>query len=539
MVDHKRREESSPLSDLEADSHRVDIESLVPVISLGASLNEVETNPYGSRPACFSNTLQECLFVLTTTFAIGQSSIFSGAIVCVTSYIGDDLNMTAAEVTWMSAAQTLSAGAFLLFFGRVADLFGRRLLLLLSLGFFTILLLIMGFASNAIFMDVFCGLLGVSSAAAVPPAIGKLGAVYEKPSRRKNWAFACFSAGNPVGFAIGAFIAGVSMQVASWRAVFWVTAVIYAAFTIVAVFTVPPDVEQKKGGLNRETFAQFDFLGACLAVIGIAMFTASLTLAGDSPHGWSTSYVIVLLVVGILLTAGFVYWQSIFEHPLMPLSVWRDRNFTLLVSTLCLGFYGFMGNIFWMTLFWQRIYQSSPLDVAIRLLPAAIGGIVVNIVAGMIMHRVSNKLMMIVGALGLAIASALLSAMSEHDSYWAFTFPALILSVVGADFEFTVTNMYVMSSLPSEQQSVAGGLFNTVSRLAATVGIGIQTSIFNSAGGSSHGAMSLRYRPYQSTFFVAVTGAGLALLLVPFLTIRSQGAKKGRHRSRDEVKAEK
>jgi MFS family permease len=138
-------------------------------------LELVESNPYGSRPKCFSNLLQECLFVLTTTFAIGQSSIFFGAAICITSYIGNDLNMTASEVVWISAGQNLSAGCFLLFFGRVA---------------------------------------------AVPPAIGKLGAVYEKPSRRKNRAFACFSAGNPLGFALGAFIAGVAMDVANWRTVF-------------------------------------------------------------------------------------------------------------------------------------------------------------------------------------------------------------------------------------------------------------------------------------------------------------------------------
>jgi MFS family permease len=183
-------------------------------------LELVESNPYGSRPKCFSNLLQECLFVLTTTFAIGQSSIFFGAAICITSYIGNDLNMTASEVVWISAGQNLSAGCFLLFFGRVADLFGRRMMFLLSMGCFSACLLIMGFATNAFYMDIFCGLAGVCSAAAVPPAIGKLGAVYEKPSRRKNRAFACFSAGNPLGFALGAFIAGVAMDVANWRTVF-------------------------------------------------------------------------------------------------------------------------------------------------------------------------------------------------------------------------------------------------------------------------------------------------------------------------------
>ncbi|KIX03092.1 uncharacterized protein Z518_06642 [Rhinocladiella mackenziei CBS 650.93] len=517
--------------DLEANPQHtqtvIPFEKIEPTTSVGgASLTLTESDPHGSRPSCFSSLVQECLFVLTTTVAVGQSSIFTGAVICMTNYIAEDLNMTAAEVTWINAAQTLAAGTFLLFFGRVADLFGRRFLFLLSLAFFSTCLLIAGFATNAIYLNVFCGLLGLSSAASVPPAIGKLGAVYEKPSRRKNRAFACFSAGNPVGFVLGAFISGVTMQISTWRAAFWVMSVIYAIFTLAAWWTTPYDVEQKLGGLNMETFLKFDLLGALLAVTGIAMFTASLTLAGDAPRGWDTSYVITLLVVGIVLIGGFIYWQSIFRYPLMPLKVWKDRNFTLVVLVLCLGFYGFAGNIFWLTLMWQRIDRLSPLMNAVQLLPAGIGGIVVNVIAAVIMHRISNKLIMIVGAVSAVVACALFSATSTSISYWALTFPALLFSVLSQDLEFTVTNMYVMSSLPSEQQSVAGGLFNTVTRLTATVGLGIQTSIYNSAGGSAEGAGSSRYRPYQATFWVSLVGSVVALFLVPFITIGRQGGRK-------------
>jgi MFS family permease len=512
--------------DVEAHGHSPQIEKVESAVSIGASLAAVESDPYGSRPTCFNSLFQECLFVLTTTVAVGQSSIFSGAILCMTNAMGEDLNMTAAEITWISAAQTLAAGTFLLFFGRVADLFGRRLLFLLSLAFFSIFLLITGFATNAYFLDVFCGLLGLSSAASVPPAIGKLGAVYNKPSRRKNRAFACFSAGNPVGFVLGAFISGVTMQISTWRTAFWVMAVIYAFFFLAAWWTTPLDTEQTLGGLNMETFVKFDLLGALLAVGGIAMFTASLTLAGDAPKGWATPYVIALLVVGLVLTLGFIYWQSVFRYPLMPLKVWKDRNFTLVVSVLCLGFYGFFGNLFWLTLLWQRINRLSPIMVAVHLLPAGIGGILVNFLAALIMHRVSNKLIMIVGAVSAVIASALFSAIYTSISFWALAFPALLFSVLSQDLEFTVTNMYVMSSLPSDQQSVAGGLFNTVTRLVATVGLGIQTSIYNSAGGSAVGAGALMYRPYQATFWVSLGGAVLALFLVPFLTLGAQGGRK-------------
>ena len=97
--------------DVEASGKDIGLDELKPTTSIGgASLAPVESDPYGSRPACFKSLFQECLFVLTTTMAVGQSSIFTGAILCMTNAIGDDLGMTAAEVTWINAAQTLAAG---------------------------------------------------------------------------------------------------------------------------------------------------------------------------------------------------------------------------------------------------------------------------------------------------------------------------------------------------------------------------------------------------------------------------------------------
>lgn len=518
--------EERPAELLGQGADHLALEKVTPIASIGASLHSVETNLYGSRPACFSSTLQECLFVLTTTMAIGQTSIFIGASICITSRIGETLNMTAAEVTWINAAQSLAAGCFLLFFGRVADLFGRRQIFLWSMASFSACLLIIGFAKDAYYMDIFCGLSGVCSAAAVPPAIGTLGAVYSKPSRRKNRAFACFSAGNPLGFGLGAFVAGIVMLFSTWRAVFWALCVIYAIFTIIAWWTVPKDDGQVKGKFDMETLAKFDFLGAFLAVVGIAMFTGALTLANTAAQGWRTSYVIALLVVGVVLIAMFIYWQSVFKNPLMPLRVWKDRNFTLLNMILCLGFYGFSNNNFWLTLLWQRIDHCSPLEVAVRLLPQAVGGLIVNFIAAMVMHRVSNKLLMIIGAVAYAISFALISAMPAGSSWWALTFPSLVLSVIGADFQFTVTNMYVMSSLPSEQQSIGGGILNTVTRVSSSIGLGMSTAVFTGLSSSVDGGLHAPFHAYQATFWVALAGAGLALFFLPFLTIKSQGARE-------------
>ena len=90
------------------------------------SIHPVQTN--NARPACFNSTIQEVLFVLTATMAIAMSALLTGSISVTSSFIGRDLDMSTAQITWISSAANLTSGAFLLFFGRVADLFGQYIL---------------------------------------------------------------------------------------------------------------------------------------------------------------------------------------------------------------------------------------------------------------------------------------------------------------------------------------------------------------------------------------------------------------------------
>jgi hypothetical protein len=78
-----------------------------------------------SRPACFQSTVQEILFIAAATMAIGMSSMLAGSITVTSSFVGESLNMSTAEITWLYSSSSLSSGAFLLFFGMVADLFGK------------------------------------------------------------------------------------------------------------------------------------------------------------------------------------------------------------------------------------------------------------------------------------------------------------------------------------------------------------------------------------------------------------------------------
>lgn len=197
-----------------------------------------------------------------------------------------------------------------------------------SMFLFSMLCLATGFAENGITLDILCGVLGIFSASAVPPAQGILGTIYDRPSPRKNKAFGCFSAGNPLGFVFGTILSGLFTQVFNWRAGFFLIAVTYFLISIVAVLTVPVD-KMPKQKFNEETLRRLDLPGTGMTIAGIGMFCAALSLAGDASDGWKTPYVLVLLTLGLVLIIAFIVWELKYPYAIVDMNVFRDRDFSL------------------------------------------------------------------------------------------------------------------------------------------------------------------------------------------------------------------
>ncbi|KAI1185762.1 MFS general substrate transporter [Nemania serpens] len=488
----------------------------------GMSRLERITTSFGARPECFSNTLQEIAFVMQATVATASTAFLMGTALIITVPVSLDLNMTQGEISWISASTSLVAGAFQLALGQLADLLGRKAMFITGMAGFSLFSLLVAFAQNPFWMLIVCGVLGIPAAMVVPPAIGILGAAYATPSKRKNAAFSSFSAGNPLGFVFGTILCGVATQLFNWRAAFILLSIIWAFFTVAAFWAVPNVETYERGPFRQRLSAlrHFDYVGTILTVFGTGMFTAGLTLGPQD--GWSRAHVIALLVVGIFLLVVFVFWEKVFPSPLMPLYIWKDRNFSLIILVVIFGNMSFQATGFWVAFFMQQVQRLSTLNVAVRLLPMAIAGLLWNILAGRILHKVNNTLLMIFGAVSYLGAALLFSFMGADSNYWAFVFPALVLNVAGADLQFNVANMYVLQSLPSHQQSLAGGIFNVVIRLSNTAVLGISTAIFSSVQTTPAGIADpiLKYaRTFQSTIALAAVG----VLISPFIRLGTQG----------------
>jgi hypothetical protein len=148
-----------------------------------------------------------------------------------------------------------------------------------------------------------------------------------------------------------------------------------------------------------------------------------------------------MLIFGIGCLVGFVIWERIYKYPLLDLSVWENKNFTLCVLCTLFGYMSFITNQFWISLYMQQIQKLAPLHIAVRLLPQAIAGIAWSFIGQYLASRMNGTVIMGVGAFAYLVGATLLIFIREHTSYWTFLFPALCVTVLGADFQFIISNV--------------------------------------------------------------------------------------------------
>lgn len=161
----------------------------------------------------------------------------------------------------------------MLFFGKTADLFGRKIQLLGGMAALSLFSLIAAFAPNPIALNILCGFLGFGTAAVSPPAIGTLFATYPE-GRRRNKVAGALGTGNPLGFILGSISSGLVTKWWNWRASFITISIFFLLMTIAAIFTMP--IIPRTGSVKEEA-KKFDYLGTGLIIAGMAIFTAALT----------------------------------------------------------------------------------------------------------------------------------------------------------------------------------------------------------------------------------------------------------------------
>ncbi|KDQ58837.1 hypothetical protein JAAARDRAFT_127904 [Jaapia argillacea MUCL 33604] len=451
---------------------------------------EAEKNPNHPPPPPRS-ALRSVVIVATCTLAMLVNTASATSSSIALPKIGQDLDIPAQKLQWIVSAYSLTSGCLLLFFGRLADLYGRkRAFVAGSLCMFTFALGC-GFAKNDITIDILRGFQGLGAAATIPASLGILAHAFP-PSRARSLAFATFSAGAPVGAALGMVIGGVLTQLTrpSWRSTFYFSAGLTALCLIGGIISMDADIP------STETDARVDWIGAALVTVGLTLIVFVLSDGEIAPNGWKTPYIIVLLILGVLLVVAFLFWQRYLESvlddpnakyskwtppPLMKLSLWKRAKgkMAVMLWVAFLNWSCFLAWNFWVQLYYQDYLRLSPVLTMVRLLPMFLTGIVCNFIVALVVGRVDVVFLIVTGTLFTGCAAIFFAAINPSAPYWAFGFPAAIISVFGADFTFASGTLFVAKVALPHEQSLAGALFQTMTQLGTAFGLTISTIVFN------------------------------------------------------------
>ncbi|KZO95313.1 MFS general substrate transporter [Calocera viscosa TUFC12733] len=435
----------------------------------------IDGSPKLSSPRSIAIIVSSCLAMLLNITGISTVSV-------ALPTIGRDLSIPSSSLQWIVTSYALTSGCLLLLFGRLADLYGRKLVFICGSVWLVGWTMACGFSRNGIELFVFRAMAGMGPSATVPAAIGILAKTF-KHGFPRTVAFATLQAGAPLGSAFGAILGGVVTQyvpVESWRAIFFILAGIGTVILVGTIIVYPKDEP------SAEENRRVDWLGAALITGGLVLLTFCLGQGEIAPQGWSTPYIIALLIISILSLLAFVGWEHYVETrlslpPLMRLDLWtRAKGQFAAIQVIAFLVDGaFSTWSYWATLYYQDYLGLTPIETMLRLLPMSAAGLAVNVVFMFIAAHVTGQVIIIVGCIGTGLANLLFAVIKTDAIFWAFGFPAAVLSVWGCDFIMSGGSVFVAHVAMPHEQSLAGGVFNTVTQIGTAFAMTITTIAYD------------------------------------------------------------
>ncbi|PHH65488.1 hypothetical protein CDD81_2268 [Ophiocordyceps australis] len=501
----------------------------------GASCNDQDHDHDDASSNSLSKSLSKgrrIALVATVTGAAFVNTLSIQSVVIILPTIGRELNVPESRQQWVVSSYSLAFGCFLLLWGRVADMYGKRLIFILGSAWVTIMTAVNPLVSHEIAFDIVRALHGLGAAANVPTAIGILGVTFP-PGKAKNYAFSTYAAGAPLGSVSGNLLSGFIAQYSSWKWVFGATAVMACTISIAGFLFIPcsgqgPPISQQPA---------IDWIGAFLITSGLVALMFALT--EGNVVGWKTPWVPVTIVSSLLLVLGFVLWQLRLERrhdrhrpPLVKMSMFGNLRFSAVMAIMLLFFASFNNYLIYATYFFQDFQHLSPIQTMLRFIPSGAAGAIIALIVAQLLGRIPTFFILVCGNVAVSLASLLFALpLPPTTSYFAFGLPAMLLAVVGADTTWPCLTLFTSQALPLEHQAVGGALINAVGQLGRAFGLAISTAVHTAVLASArrvpvNDAGPLRpWDPHSLHALRAANwvncGFGLASLLVVIVAFRS------------------
>lgn len=424
-----------------------------------------------------------------------------------------------------SSIQALTCGCTLLLSGSLADALGSRLMYLsgcvLQAGF----VLGCGLSKTGAQLILFRALSGVSLSFCLPSAVSIITSSFV--GKRRNLAFAAMGGGQPVGFAIGLVLGGLlTDSPVTWRMGFYIAAAINAVVFAVGIFGLPRSADsvarltwrQKRGQIAHD----IDWIGALIASASLAMLSYVFASITGSTSNIREPSSIALLSIAFALIPCFILWvgrqERLGRPAIIPNSLWRNRSFTTICLAVFMTWAAFNAQETMCTFFFQDAQELSAIQTSIRFLPSPVSGVAANIVIGLLVSRVRADVLVVIACFVACFSPLPLALANPRSTYWSSGFIANLLSPIGADSLFTVSNLLITSSFPGKTQGLAGGVFNTISQIGKSVGLAlvavIASSVTHESAYVDKKSPDALMTGYRATFFFCFALCVATLVLV-------------------------
>lgn len=400
------------------------------------------------------------LILAILSFALALISLDNTIVNVALPSLQEELGASTAQLQWVVDAYSVLFAGTLLFAGSLGDRFGRKRILLIGLLIFGLGSLAAGAAPNAEALIACRALMGVGGAFIMPSTLSILVQTFTVPSERAQ-AIGIWAAVAGVGVAIGPIAGGALLEHFSWHAVFLVNPPLVLIVLFLAWRFIPESLDESKPLL--------DLRGAALVSIGLV---ALVTFIVELPDSGLTTFTVVAGAGAVLLLATFVWWEKRAPRPLLPMSLFADRVFTVAVVMVGLVYFALMGALFFLPQYLQLVQGLTPLQSGIGMLPGAGGLLLASLVSPGLAQRFGARRVVVTGVLLVTIGLLSMSLVEPMTSY-PYVGMALGITGIGMGLTLPQATNAVLSRVPRERSGMGAAVNDAVTELGGSFGVAI------------------------------------------------------------------
>jgi EmrB/QacA subfamily drug resistance transporter len=399
-------------------------------------------------------TLVAC--ILGSGIALLDGTVVNVALPTIQRDLGGGL----AAQQWVVNAYLLTLGSLILVGGSLGDLYGERRIFALGVGGFGVASLLCALSPSIGALIAARALQGVASALLTPSALAVIVATFRESERGP--AIGSWTAWGGIATVIGPLVGGELLQISSWRTVFLINLPL-VAICVALILAVIPRAEPR-----RETGRRIDSLGALLCALGLGGPVFALI---EQPRlGWGSPAVIVPLLVGAALIVFFARHESRARDPMLPLTLFRRRNFSAGNIETFSMYAGLAILFFFLTIFLQQIGGYTPLQSGLATLPATVVLFALSKRFGALADHFGPRLFMGAGPLVAACGLLLFQRVGVHVDYLTDVLPGILVFSLGLSMTVAPLTAAVLAGVDSGQAGIASAVNNAVARVAGLLG---------------------------------------------------------------------